>query len=82
MASIKETLELIEGLKAVKKIVEEELGDGFQWQEDISDIITKSQQSEAVKAAIDGISEVYPELKDLDLSEKFSLAFALLKAVL
>jgi hypothetical protein len=80
MATIKETLELIEGLKAVKKIVESELGDGFQWQEDISGVIAKAQESEAVKVAIDGIAEVYPELQDLDLSEKFSLAFALIKA--
>jgi hypothetical protein len=80
MATIKETLELIEGLKTVKKIVESELGDGFQWQEDIQSGIAKAQESEAVKAAIDGIAEVYPELQDLDWSEKFSIAFALIKA--
>ena len=80
MASIKKTLELIEGLKAVKKIVEAELGDGFQWQEDISSGIVKAQESEPIKAAIDGIAEVYPELQDLDWSEKASLAFALIKA--
>jgi len=80
MASIKETLELIEGLKDVKRIVEAELGDGFQWKEDIADGVKKAQESDAIKAAIDGISEVYPELQDLDWSEKASLAFALIKA--
>lgn len=81
MPGIKETQELIAGLGEVKKVVQAELGDGFQWQEDIPDILEKLASSEKVKTAIEGTELLIPELKDLSLPEKFQLVVSLVKAV-
>jgi hypothetical protein len=81
MTGIKETQELIAGLSELKKVLVEELSDGFQWQEDIPAVLEKLQSSEKAKAALEGADQILPELKDLDLGEKFSLVISLIKAV-
>ncbi len=81
MASIKETLEVLEAVKVLKGIIVEELKDGFQY-DDIADFVGKASASPAVLAALDGIEAVLPELKDLSLSEKLQLVYALVKVFL
>lgn len=80
MAGIKETQEVIAAISEIKKVVSEELGDGFQW-DDVGDIAEKLAASPKVVAAIEGADQVWPELTDLDLGEKISLVVGLLKAV-
>ena len=80
MAGIKETQEVIAAVSEIKKVIIEELADGFQW-EDLKDAAEKLAASPKVIAAIDGAEQVLPELKDLDLMEKISLVVSLLKAV-
>lgn len=80
MAGIKETQEVIAAVSEIKKVIVEELVDGFQW-EDLKDVAEKLAASPKVVAAIDGAEQVLPELKDLDLMEKISLVVGLLKAV-
>lgn len=82
MASLKEASELIEGLAVVKKAIEKELADGFQWQEDIPAILETLAESDAVKVAFEGIEKVLPELQGASLFEKISLVVKLVRALM
>ena len=82
MASVKEAQELIAGLAVVKKAIEKELADGFQWQEDIPEILETLAESEAVKVAFEGIEAVLPELQDASLFDKISLVVKLVRELL
>lgn len=77
---IKETLELVDGLEKLIEVVQKHLKDGFQWSDllDISHEIASKEHPE-ICAAIEGIDQVIPELKDLSLIEKFQLVQKLLK---
>lgn len=79
MAGVKETKEVIAAAGLLKDILVKHLGDGFQ-ASDIPKISEEFLKSPEFVAAIAGIEEVLPELKDLDLSEKISLALDLVKA--
>jgi hypothetical protein len=80
MPGIKETLEVIEAISEIKKVIAKELSDGFQY-DDVPNIVEKLSASPKVLAAIEGADQVLPELKDLDLGEKIRLVVGLLRAV-
>jgi len=82
MASVQETKELIAALAVVKKSIEKELADGFQWQEDIPAVLETLAGSEAVKVAFEGIENVLPELKEASLFDKVSLVISLVRELL
>ena len=82
MPGIKETKEVIIGLKSVKDILVKHLGDGFDWKEDVPQIIKDLSEDAELKVALDGADQVLPELKDLDFSEKISLVYDLIKITL
>jgi riboflavin biosynthesis pyrimidine reductase len=82
MASVQETKELIAALAVVKKSIEKELADGFQWQEDVPAVLETLAESEAVKVAFEGIENILPELKDASLFDKISLVISLVRELL
>lgn len=79
---IKDTLELIDGLAKFIEVIQKHLQDGFQLQDllEISYEVTSKQHPE-ICAAIEGIENVIPELKDLSVFEKFQLVQKLIAFV-
>jgi hypothetical protein len=80
MKGIKEILELIAGLKEVAKLGKAALKDG---KIDLNDLALLSQllvKQQVLVAALDGLSELGPEVKDLKLDEAMQLVQALVDA--
>jgi len=81
MAGVKETLELLEGAKALIVEVKKLLGDGFQWS-DVEQAFADYEKDPAFKskidAALDNVKAVQPELADLDIFEMISLGRSLI----
>lgn len=79
MAGIKETKEVVVAVGLLKDLLVKHLGDGFQ-ASDLQKISEEFLKSPEFVAALAGVELVLPELKDLDLSEKISLALECIKA--
>jgi len=73
-AGLKDTKELFAGVFAiVKPIVKEIVRDGFQ-ASDLLSFLSSEEFKNEITPAIDGISNVPSEMKDIDLEEIFELA--------
>jgi len=76
MAGVKETQEALSGALAIAVCIVEAGRDGYQWS-DIGEVFGKLTSDPVLKAKVDAawkdIGMVQDEIKDLDMSEVFSL---------
>ncbi len=77
---IKETLELIEGLKALAIATRAVLKDGKLNAADLPVLLDLSKKYQVLVDAVAGVKDVVPEVKDLNTTELAALGAALLDA--
>lgn len=83
--SIKETKEILEGLKLVGVAVGKTLADGKVDFSDAANVVELVKQSDALLAAVKGADDAIAELKDLSQEEVLELgaaAYGVVKAIL
>lgn len=81
---LKESLELLEGVRIVVDAVDEVLEDGKVGLEDLPKLLPLLQDFQKLMDAVSGIREIPGELKDLDESEVLQLGgkvFEIVKAI-
>ena len=69
MADIKDTMEVLEGLKAIAEVGADIFEDGKISFSDLSKLNALVQSFDTLKNAIEGIKNIDDEMKDLDLNE-------------
>lgn len=78
---IKETKELFAGLALVAKATKKIIADKKVNAEDIPHVIDLAKESPTLVAAVEGVSEVPAELKDLDKEELLELIMLVYKEI-
>lgn len=71
--SIKETLEMLDGLGAVAVAVKKIAADGKVNASDLAHVIDLAKKVDVLAAAVDGAGEIVEELKDLDEMEVMTI---------
>ena len=71
MAQFKESRELIEGVGELSKVVIEALMDGFQTS-DVMTLVAAASGNPKIKAAINGVSKVKDEFKNMDAEKSIA----------
>lgn len=74
---IKETLEMIQGLKHLAGFGGKVLADGSVSLDDLKHLATLATNMGALVAAVDDASDIYAELKDLDQAETIQIIMGL-----
>ena len=81
MADIHNTIELFEALKLVGIFGKKVMADGKVDLADLPLLIELAQKSAEFAKAIDGISEIPAEMKDIDMAEAEQLVAEIFKAI-
>ncbi len=80
MSNVKESKELLVAVDKLVLIFIKTFGNGYQ-AEDLPALLISLTTEPAFMEAIDGITGIKEEIKDLDVGEGFDLAVTVLKAV-
>lgn len=67
--TVKNTVELLQGLEVMSKFAGEVARDGKVQADDLIHLIDVAKSFDQLKAAVEGVDEVDDELKDLDQAE-------------
>jgi urease gamma subunit len=81
---IKETVDVIEAVAVLKKVIVKHLADGFQTTDlvkVVEELLGDEKAKKEIGEALDGIELVLPELKDLTWAEKFELVQKVLQLI-
>jgi urease gamma subunit len=81
---IKETVDVIEAVAVLKKVIVKHLADGFQTSDlvkIVEELLGDEEAKKEIGEALDGIELVLPELKDLTWAEKFELVQKVLQLI-
>lgn len=85
MAGIQETVDVIEAVGVLKKVLVKHLADGFQVTDIVKiveELLSNEQAKKEIGEAIAGIEKVLPELQDLSWAEKISLIQKIMTAII
>lgn len=85
MAGIQETVDVIEAVGVLKKVLVKHLADGFQTADlvkIVEDLLGNEEAKKEIAEAIDGVEKILPELQDLSWAEKIALIQKIMSAIL
>ena len=85
MAGIQETVDVIEAVGVLKKVLVKHLADGFQVTDIVKiveELLSNEQAKKEIGEAITGIEKVLPELQELSWAEKISLIQKIMTAII
>lgn len=85
MAGIQETVDVIEAVGVLKKVLVKHLADGFQVTDlvkVVEDLLGNEQAKKEIAEALEGIEKVLPELQELSWAEKITLIQKVASAIL
>lgn len=85
MASIQETVDVIEAVGVLKKVLVKHLADGFQVNDlvkIVEELLSNEEAKKEIAEAIEGVEKVLPELQDLSWAEKIALIQKVASAIL
>lgn len=85
MAGIQETVDVIEAVGILKKVLVKHLADGFQPNDLVKlveELLGNEEAKKEIGEAIVGIEKVLPELQELSWAEKIALIQKVVSAIL
>lgn len=70
---LQQVIELMKGLKLVAVVAKQVAADGKVGIDDLQSLVTLAKSFDVILAAVKGVDQVVPELKDLDEAEVMQL---------